>query len=86
MYAHCAAMHCRRAPPSTSSGDLPPHLTHTHLADRCFCNPELVLNTQAEGGEAQVTATMLQGACTTQLTAFPPPTTPLKEKLDIKHL
>lgn len=61
-------------------------LTHTFCRGRCFCSPELVLNTQAQGDEAQVTVTMLPGACTPQMYQPILPLTPLKEKLDIKHL
>lgn len=54
-------------------------LTRVLQRGRCFCNPERALNMQAEGDEAQVTATMLQGACTTQPPAHPPPSSPQGE-------
>lgn len=60
--------------------------THTFCRGRCFCSPELVLNTQVQGDEAQVTTTMLPGVCTPQMYQPILPPTPLKEKLDIKHL
>lgn len=56
-------------------------ISHARILQRGrrFCNPELVLNSQVEGDEAQVTATMLQGACTTELPAHPPPNSPQGE-------